>query len=67
MNELEEFLDEMKLTHGRMRQDQWDRYQKSILSVENFLNLDREEEYTRRMFLLLKAIAAIEAILKEKK
>lgn len=66
MTELEEVLEDIKSRIRKMNSDQIDRYFTGKWhSVSDFLNTDREEQFTARMKKLIEAQWAIEHILGE--
>lgn len=63
MVELEEVRDDIQYRIKKLEKEQMDRFNKSVLNAPAFLSLDREEEFTRRILQLIKALEAIEQIL----
>jgi len=65
MNEVQDMIDQCQETIERLAQEQMDRQWKSKTPIDIFLNLEREEEWTKRIFLLMKAKDALEQVLAE--
>jgi len=70
MTELEEILNDIEHRLSAMQKEQWDRYfifKEKARSAVEFLQLSREEEFSRRMMQLIEAKYAIaDIIVKDK-